>query len=58
MNDYQVMGSAITYYRRYALSSMLGIITDIDNDVSGEQTKRTLPTKPIEPKVETDELGF
>lgn len=52
MNDYQVMGSAITYYRRYALSSMLGIITDKDDDVAGEQTQK------ITPKVQEDELGF
>ena len=39
MNEYQVMGSAYTYYRRYALSSMLGIVTDKDADVAGEQVK-------------------
>lgn len=39
MNEFQVAGSAITYYRRYALSSMLGIITDDDPDASGEQVK-------------------
>lgn len=32
MNEFQVLGSAITYIRRYALSSMLGIVTDIDAD--------------------------
>ena len=37
MNDYQVLGSAITYIRRYALSAMLGIVTDKDNDAAGEQ---------------------
>lgn len=39
MNFFQVMGSAITYYRRYALSSALGIVTDVDNDAQGEQEK-------------------
>lgn len=39
MNDFQVLGSAITYIRRYALSSILGIITDKDNDAAGEQQK-------------------
>jgi hypothetical protein len=39
MNDYQVLGSAITYLRRYALSSILGLVTDKDTDASGEQTK-------------------
>lgn len=39
MNDFQVLGSAITYIRRYAISSMLGIVTDKDTDASGEQVK-------------------
>ena len=39
MNDFQVLGSQITYLRRYALSSMLGLITDVDNDAHGEQVK-------------------
>jgi ERF superfamily len=39
MNQFQVLGSAITYLRRYALSAALGLITDVDNDAAGEQTK-------------------
>ena len=39
MNDFQVLGSAITYIRRYALSAALGLVTDIDNDAAGEQVK-------------------
>lgn len=39
MNDYQSLGSGITYVRRYALSSILGLITDKDTDASGEQVK-------------------
>jgi hypothetical protein len=39
MNSFQVLGSAITYLRRYALSAALGLITDVDNDAAGEQTK-------------------
>jgi hypothetical protein len=37
MNEFQVLGSAITYIRRYALSSALGLVTDKDNDAAGEQ---------------------
>lgn len=37
MNDFQVLGSAITYLRRYSLSSMLGLITDEDADAAGTQ---------------------
>lgn len=40
MNDFQVLGSAITYIRRYALSAMLGLVTDKDTDASGEQVKK------------------
>jgi hypothetical protein len=40
MNDFQVLGSAITYLRRYSLSSMLGLVTDEDADASGEQTSK------------------
>jgi len=42
MNDFQVLGSAVTYIRRYALSSMLGIVTDKDNDASGEQQPKKI----------------
>lgn len=38
-NDFQVLGSAITYLRRYALSSILGIVSDKDTDAGGEQVK-------------------
>lgn len=37
MNQYQVDGSSFTYYKRYGLSSMLGIITDKDIDAAGSQ---------------------
>lgn len=39
MNAFQVLGSAITYIRRYALSSALGLVTDKDTDAGGEQVK-------------------
>jgi len=37
MNDYQALGSGITYLRRYALSAILGIVSDEDNDAPGMQ---------------------
>ena len=43
MNEFQVLGSAITYIRRYALSSALGLVTDKDTDAGGEQVKKELP---------------
>lgn len=44
MNDYQAYGSGVTYYRRYALSSMLGLITDKDIDAAGVQRKESFDT--------------
>jgi len=41
MNEFQVLGSAITYIRRYALSAMLGLVTEKDTDAGGEQVKKT-----------------
>lgn len=37
MNAFQVLGSANTYIRRYALSSALGLVTDKDIDACGQQ---------------------
>jgi hypothetical protein len=50
-NPFQVLGSAITYIRRYALSSALGLITDKDTDASGEQVSKseTTPQQPDKP---------
>lgn len=50
MNEFQVMGSAITYYRRYSLSAVLGLVTDKDTDASGEQNKKPTPAKKPTPK--------
>ena len=48
MNAYQSAGAGITYYRRYALSSMLGIIADSDTDakVYTKEPKKSAPEKP------------
>jgi len=37
MNTFQVAGSGYTYYRRYALSAALGLVTDVDSDAKGEE---------------------
>ena len=42
MNDFQVLGSAITYLRRYALSAALGLVTDKDTDASGVQVEKPI----------------
>lgn len=49
MNDFQVLGSAITYIRRYALSSALGLVTDKDTDANEDKTKQP-ENKAPEPK--------
>ena len=52
MNDYQSFGSGVTYYRRYALSSICGLVTDKDTDASGEQVKDEQP-KQKKAKIDT-----
>lgn len=42
-NDPQALGSALTYSRRYALSAMLGIIADSDDD--GNAASHTAPAE-------------
>jgi hypothetical protein len=62
MNEYQSYGSGVTYFRRYALSSMLGLVTDKDTDASGSSV--TVAQSPkfrldMLPNVHTeDELGI
>ena len=41
MNQFQVLGSAITYLRRYSLVSILGLVTDEDTDAGGEEVINT-----------------
>ena len=55
MNPFQVLGSAITYLRRYAISSMLGLVTDKDTDTAGEQVK---PSATPKPKLDTDSENY
>jgi len=46
MNEYQSFGSGVTYYRRYAISSMLGLVTDKDIDAAGVQAPVKQTPKP------------
>ncbi len=45
MNDFQVLGSAISYLRRYCISSILGIVSDKDTDAGGEQVSKPVITE-------------
>lgn len=57
MNTFQVMGSAITYMRRYQLSAMLGIVTDDDNDANQPKTDDKPPkSNPKPPKPQKAKL--
>ena len=47
-NDLQALGAAITYLRRFALSAIVGVAPDDDNDGNGSQYKAA----PIAPKPE------
>lgn len=38
MNRAQAIGSLITYFRRYAISSLLGLVTDKDTDGTGSKS--------------------
>ena len=41
MNTYQSIGSAITYFRRYSLSSFVGIASEEDVDAASPETRKT-----------------
>lgn len=45
-NDPQALGSAITYSRRYALASMLGVMTDDDDDAESAMVRKQLQSAP------------
>lgn len=45
-NLYQAFGSGTTYFRRYQISSQLGIISDKDVDAYGEQLATVMPKAP------------
>ena len=56
MNDYQSFGSGVTYFRRYAISSMLGLVTDKDIDATGVQVPVKEASKPSV-SISASELG-
>jgi hypothetical protein len=47
MNQFQSDGSAITYYRRYCLSSLLSIVVEEDTDAAGKQVAQETTKKEI-----------
>ena len=48
-NIFQSYGSQLTYFRRYGISQILGLVTDKDTDAAGETTKKkTFPNDRFE----------
>ena len=45
MNTYQSIGSAITYFRRYSLSSFVGIASEEDADAASNETRKPTTNK-------------
>jgi len=50
MNSYQSLGSAITYLRRYAITSLLAIASEEDTDANSPQKKQPLTQKASQPQ--------
>lgn len=53
MNDFQVMGSVIKYFRRYALEAILGLVTSEDTDtaeIPGKKKSKISTPKKVMPK--------
>jgi hypothetical protein len=55
--DAQKAGSAITYFRRYALQSMLALEAE-DDDAEGAMGRKAKPVRKATPKVDTDRPPF
>ena len=56
MNDFQAIGSGYTYFRRYCISSILGLVTDKDTDAAGVQAPVKEAPKPSV-SISASELG-
>lgn len=50
-NKYQVAGSAITYMRRYDMSTLLGLHSEKDDDMGGGKTVKRVAKRTTTPKV-------
>jgi hypothetical protein len=42
MNEFQSIGAGISYFRRYSISSILGLVTDKDTDAAGQSVSPNL----------------
>ena len=48
MNRFMIEGSAITYFRRYHLTTMLGLLSDEDSDAGGKRPTAQKPGRSVE----------
>lgn len=48
MNRFMTEGSAITYFRRYHLTTILGLTTDEDSDAGGKRPTKQKPGRSVE----------
>lgn len=57
-DDPQGMGSATTYYRRYGLAAMLGIVQEDDDGNAGSLAPKPLPKPHAQPQTSREELDW
>jgi hypothetical protein len=50
-NHFMKEGSGITYFRRYHLTTLLGLLTDEDTDAGGKRVKQKSATKEVQGSV-------
>ena len=58
MNKFMVEGSAITYFRRYHLTTMLGLTTDEDSDAGGKKPTKQKPGRSVESAATPNEIDY
>ena len=59
-NEAHVWGGAVTYQRRYSIKLILGLETDMDNnmEIEEEKPKKKQPNKPVRQKSTTYALAI
>ena len=58
MNKFMVEGSAITYFRRYHLTTMLGLTSDEDSDAGGKKPTKQKPGRSVESAATPNEIDY
>lgn len=57
-NDPQIVGSAITYFRRYSLAAMVGIVQEDDDGEGAKKGRDNAPTPPTQPNNNEKKLNY